>query len=50
MLHKLGGEQMAGRVKSRVSVTVGAEVMDWDHALATVLPSKEIQHVARGGS
>jgi len=50
MLRKLGQDQLAKRLKSRVSVTIGAEVMDWEHALATVLPSKEVQHVARGGS
>jgi len=50
MMTKLGGESMAGRIKSRISVTVGAEIMDWDDALDQLLPKKEMQHVARGGS
>ena len=50
MLGKLGQGALLNNVKQRVSVTIGAEIMDWEHALATVLPKKDIQHVARGGS
>jgi hypothetical protein len=50
MLDRLGQGSLLNGLKQRVSVTIGSEIMDWDHAVAHVLPKKDIQHVARGGS
>lgn len=52
MLERLGHGALLNNVKQRMSVTIGTEIMDWDEAIATVLPQKDkdFQNVARGGS